>query len=71
MCGVAGILNLRPGPPPAVDALACMAAAQRHRGPDGAGISTAQVERVYRDIEAKRRATSHLHSPPLLVDPQR
>ena len=26
-----------------------------------------QVERVFRDIEAKRRATRYLHAPPLLV----
>jgi NAD+ synthase len=28
-----------------------------------------QVERVYKDIEAKRRATRYLHTPPLFVDP--
>ena len=28
-----------------------------------------QVARVYKDIEAKRRATRYLHTPPLLVDP--
>jgi NAD+ synthase len=32
------------------------------------GLTAAQVERVYRDIEAKRRATRYLHAPPLLVD---
>lgn len=32
-------------------------------------LSPAQVERVYRDIDAKRRATSYLHQPPLLVQP--
>ncbi len=31
------------------------------------GLSASQVERVYRDIEAKRRATRYLHLPPLLV----
>ncbi len=31
------------------------------------GLAPAQVERVYRDIEAKRRATRYLHQPPLLV----
>ncbi len=31
------------------------------------GLSPAQVERVYRDLEAKRRATRYLHQPPLLV----
>ncbi len=31
------------------------------------GLSTAQVERVFRDIAAKRRTTQYLHRPPLLV----
>jgi NAD+ synthase len=31
------------------------------------GLTAGQVERVYRDIEAKRRATRYLHEPPLLV----
>ena len=31
------------------------------------GVTADQVERVYKDIEAKRRATAYLHSPPLLV----
>jgi NAD+ synthase len=31
------------------------------------GLSSEQVERVYRDIEAKRRVASYLHQPPLLV----
>jgi NAD+ synthase len=31
------------------------------------GLEPAQVERVYRDIEAKRRATRYLHQPPLLL----
>jgi NAD+ synthase len=30
-------------------------------------LSPAQVERVYKDIEAKRRATRYLHRAPLLV----
>jgi NAD+ synthase len=30
-------------------------------------LSAEQVERVYKDIEAKRRATRYLHSAPLLV----
>jgi NAD+ synthase len=30
-------------------------------------LSPSQVERVYRDIEAKRRTTRYLHMPPLLV----
>lgn len=34
-----------------------------------AGLTTAQVEHVYRDIEAKRKATRYLHRPPLLVQP--
>jgi len=33
------------------------------------GLSAEQVERVYRDIDAKRRATQYLHAPPLLVEP--
>ncbi len=32
-----------------------------------AGLTTEQVERVFRDIEAKRTATRYLHQPPLLV----
>jgi NAD+ synthase len=31
-------------------------------------LSPEQVERVYRDIDAKRRATHYLHTPPLLVE---
>lgn len=34
-----------------------------------AQLTTAQVERVWRDIAAKRRATRYLHEPPLLVQP--
>lgn len=33
-----------------------------------AGLTTDMVERVYRDIDAKRNATRYLHVPPLLVD---
>jgi NAD+ synthase len=33
------------------------------------GLSAEQVERVFRDIESKRRATAYLHAGPLLVDP--
>ena len=33
------------------------------------GLTAAQVERVYKDIEAKRRATRYLHASPLLVEP--
>jgi len=32
-------------------------------------LTAAQVERVFKDIEAKRRATRYLHMRPLLVDP--
>lgn len=32
------------------------------------GLRPVQVERVYRDIEAKRRATRYLHMPPLLAE---
>ncbi|MGZ4409374.1 MAG: NAD(+) synthase [Gaiellaceae bacterium] len=34
-----------------------------------AGLTVAQVESVWRDIAAKRRATRYLHEGPLLVDP--
>jgi NAD+ synthase len=34
---------------------------------DATGLSIEQVENVYRDIGAKRRATRYLHEPPLLV----
>ncbi|UCE50112.1 MAG: NAD(+) synthase [Phycisphaerales bacterium] len=33
-----------------------------------ADMTAEQVERVYHDIDAKRRATRYLHTPPLLVD---
>ena len=33
------------------------------------GLSTEQVERVYRDIDQKRRTTRYLHLKPLLVEP--
>lgn len=32
------------------------------------GYSAAQIERVYRDIEQKRRTSEYLHSPPLTVE---
>jgi NAD+ synthase len=35
------------------------------------GLSVNQVAAVYRDIEAKRRATRYLHEPPLFVQPLR
>jgi NAD+ synthase len=31
------------------------------------GLAPEQVELVYRDIDAKRRATHYLHEKPLLV----
>ncbi|MCL2825543.1 MAG: NAD(+) synthase, partial [Polyangiaceae bacterium] len=31
-------------------------------------LTTEQVERIYKDIESKRRATKYLHTPPLLVE---
>jgi NAD+ synthase len=34
-----------------------------------AGLEPEQVERVFRDIDAKRRATRYLHYGPLLVEP--
>ncbi len=33
------------------------------------GLKTAQVERIYSDIESKRRATRYQHMPPILVEP--
>jgi NAD+ synthase len=33
------------------------------------GLTAEQVERVFKDIEAKRRATRYLHTRPLLVEP--
>ena len=33
------------------------------------GLTSAQVERVFKDIDAKRRATRYLHMRPLLVAP--
>ncbi len=34
-----------------------------------AGLTTAQVESAYADIESKRRTTRFLHLPPILVEP--
>ena len=34
-----------------------------------AGLHLDEVERIYANIEAKRRAASYLHQPPLLVTP--
>lgn len=36
---------------------------------EGLGLTAAQVERVFRDIQAKRRVARYLHMPPLLVEP--
>jgi NAD+ synthase len=33
------------------------------------GLEAAQVERVYKDIERKRRVAQYLHAPPMLVEP--
>ena len=33
------------------------------------GLAPDQVQRVYADIDAKRRATLYMHLPPLLVEP--
>ncbi|MFO0756269.1 MAG: NAD(+) synthase [Byssovorax sp.] len=33
------------------------------------GLSPVQIERVYRDIQAKRRTTRYLRTPPLFVEP--
>ena len=33
------------------------------------GLTDEQVERVFRDIEGKRRVAQYLHSPPVLVEP--
>lgn len=33
------------------------------------GLTPQQLERVYRDIEAKRRTTAYLHAAPLLIEP--
>ena len=34
-----------------------------------AGLSTEQLQRVYRDIDQKRRSTSYQQAYPLLVEP--
>jgi len=36
---------------------------------EATGLTTEQVERVFRDIEQKRRTTRYLHARPLLVEP--
>ena len=35
---------------------------------EAAAMTSEQVERVYHDIEAKRKATRYLHAPPVLVE---
>jgi NAD+ synthase len=35
---------------------------------EAAELTADQVERVYRDIEGKRKATKYLHAPPVLMD---
>ena len=37
----------------------------------GIGIAAIQVERVFRDIESKRRVAHYLHAPPVLVEGSR
>ena len=37
--------------------------------PDIVGLTADQVDRVYRDIEQKRRATRYLHARPQMVEP--
>ncbi len=34
-----------------------------------AGLTAEQVERVYKDIDQKRRTTDYLHARPRLVEP--
>ena len=36
---------------------------------EATGLTAEQVERVYRDIEQKRRTTAYLHEPPVLAAP--
>jgi NAD+ synthase len=33
-----------------------------------AGLTSEQVEKVWRDIASKRRTTAYLHEPPMLVE---
>ncbi len=35
---------------------------------EATGLTVEQVERVYRDIEQKRRTTAYFHAAPVLVD---
>ncbi len=41
---------------------------RRPRSAPALGLTAEQVERVYRDIEAKRRVSRYLHHAPLLVE---
>ncbi len=41
----------------------------RSRWRSGLGYTPDQVRRVYDDIDQKRRATTHLHAPPILLEP--
>ena len=36
---------------------------------EATGLTTEQVERVYRDIDQKRKTTAYLHLAPQLVEP--
>jgi len=51
----------------------CLFAKNHEVAPDAVaaaiGLTTAQVLRVFQDIDAKRAATRYLHLPPLLVEP--
>ena len=40
-----------------------------HEVAPAVGLTAEQVQRVYKDIEAKRRATRYLHAHPLFVEP--
>lgn len=50
----------------------CLAAHDRGISPEElapfAGLTVAQVEQVFRDIDAKRRAATYLHAPPLRIE---
>ncbi|MHC4399993.1 MAG: NAD(+) synthase [Planctomycetota bacterium] len=40
-----------------------------HEAAEAAGLTAEQVDLVYRDVDAKRRAAQYLHERPLLVEP--
>jgi NAD+ synthase len=50
----------------------CLAAHDRAISPEdlapAAGLTIAQVQQVYRDIDAKRRAATYLHAQPLRIE---